>query len=151
MSDKPISKVEDVKSLTPHNEAIYEAGKTMLVESITVSREFCKFMITLGTSAIPIHLGLLKFVLPEHYILSFQQGLFASTPAILFLLSSIIFTIGYYPQSGKLSLDIPAEIETERTKTLKKRKNITLFGFVMFCVAALSMIYCVVYYLTTIN
>src|SRR5438067_13809864 len=100
MHDNPTPKIEDVQTLTPHNKALYEAGKTLLVESITVSRDFCKFMITLATSAIPIHLGLLKFVLPEHYVLSLRQGILASTPAVFFLLSAIIFTIGYYPQSG---------------------------------------------------
>ena len=150
MKSKTDAKVEDVIVLTPHNKALYEAGKTMLVESITVSREFCKFMITIATSAIPIHLGLLKFVLPEHYILTLSQGIFASIPAGLFLLSTIIFTIGYYPQTGKLSLDIIAEIESERTKTLTTRKNRTLFGFVTFCIATISMIFSVFYYLTTV-
>lgn len=145
------AKADDVKALSPHNNAIYEAGKALVVESITVSREFCKFMITLTTSAIPIHLGLLKFVLPEHYVLSLRQGVFASIPAIIFLFSTIIFTIAYYPQAGELSLDLPDEIEKERIKTLLIRKKITLFGFVFFCIATASMIFCIVYYLTTLN
>jgi len=111
-------KVSNVVSTTPHNEAIYEAGKTLLVESITTGREFCKFMITMSTSAIPIHLGLLKFVLPEKYTLSLSQGIFAVIPAFVFLIAAIIFTLGYYPQMGNFSLDIVEEIEAEREKTI---------------------------------
>jgi len=144
-------RVESVKEITPHNEALYEAGKALLVDSITVSREFCKFMITIATSAIPIHLGLLKFVLPENYTLKLIQGIFASIPAGLFLLSAIIFAIGYYPQTGKLSLDIMEEIAKERMKTIKSRKKMTIVGFTTFVLAALSMIICIIYYLITLN
>ncbi|MDB5228061.1 MAG: hypothetical protein JWN78_2254 [Bacteroidota bacterium] len=150
MGEELKSKVDDISILTPHNEALYEAGKTLLVESITVSREFCKFMITLSTSAIPVHLGLLKFVIPDHYVLSSNQGTFAAIPAFLFLISSIIFTVGLYPQIGNLSLDIPSEIEKERKKTLQSRKRFTFLGFVIFCTAVFLMIVCSVYYLTTV-
>ena len=71
-STKEIS-VENVEKTTPHNKALYEAGKSLLIDSINTGREFCKFMITISTSAIPIHLGLLKFVLPEKYTLNFQS------------------------------------------------------------------------------
>jgi hypothetical protein len=98
--------LEEVSAVTPHNRALYEAGKTLLIESITTGREFCKFMISVSTGAIPIYLGLLKFVLPEHYILSLEQGIFAVVPAVFFLTASVIFAIGYYPQAGRFYLDI---------------------------------------------
>ena len=143
--------VEDISIITPHNKALYEAGKTILVQSITVSRDFCKFMITLSTSAIPIHLGLLKFVVPEHYTLNLCQGIFASIPSFLFLISAIIFTFGYYPKTGIVSLDIPMQINREITKTLSDRKRINLIGFLVFSSAVILMILCVIYYLTTIS
>ena len=61
MNDPEKIEVSNVVQTTPHNDAIYEAGKTLLIDSITTGREFCKFMITMSTSAIPIYLGLLKF------------------------------------------------------------------------------------------
>ncbi|MBN1186446.1 MAG: hypothetical protein JXB49_29490 [Bacteroidales bacterium] len=152
MSKKAENSIEvsNVVNTTPHNEAIYEAGKTLLVESITTGREFCKFMITMSTSAIPIYLGLLKFVLPEKYILSLSQGIFAVIPAFVFLIAAIIFTIGYYPQIGKFSLDIVEEIEAEREKTIKNRRLLTWIGFTFFIVALIAMILCVLIFLTDI-
>jgi hypothetical protein len=143
--------IESVETTTPHNKALYESGKSILIDSINTGREFCKFMITVSTSAIPIHLGLLKFVLPKDYILSFQNGLIAIIPSILFLIAAIVFTIGYYPQIGLFSLDIIQEIENERTKTIKRRKVTTLWGFTIFIIATLSMILCITIFLTMIN
>ena len=64
--EKTKLELDSVGPLSPHNEALYEAGKEMLISSISTAREFCKFMITVLTGAIPLYLGLLKFVLPEN-------------------------------------------------------------------------------------
>lgn len=151
MNSKPSGTVEQVSAMTPHNQAIFEAGKSLITESITTGREFCKFMITVSTSAIPIHLGLLKFVLPDKYTLSFLQGLFGIIPAVVFLFSSIIFTIGYFPQVGTFSLDYPSEIERERNKTIKSRMTLIIIGFSVFAIASLLMILCVAYFLTILK
>ena len=143
--------VESVEATTPHNKALYEAGKSILIDSITTGREFCKFMITLTTSAIPVHLGLLKFFLTDKYTLTFHQDLIVTIPSILFLIASIIFTFGYYPKIGKFSLDIIQEIDNERTKTIKRRRKLTIWGFAVFAFAILFMIFCMTIYLTMIN
>jgi len=143
--------VENVTKVTPHNKALYETGKSLLVDSITTGRKFCKFMITVSTSAIPIHLGLLKFVLPEKYSLTFNQGIITVIPAIIFLIAAIVFTMGYFPQIGNFSLDIIEEIEKERTVTIKKRRKITSWGFIIFIIATLTMIICLTYILTDLN
>jgi hypothetical protein len=142
--------VTQIVDTSPHNEAIYEAGKSLLIESITTGRNFCKFMITMSTSAIPIYLGLLKFVMPEKYTLTFNQGIYAVIPAIVFLISAIIFTVGYYPQAGNFSLDIIEEIEREREKTIRKRKNLTWIGFSFFLLGLLSMIFSTMTFMTEI-
>jgi hypothetical protein len=142
--------VSQIVDTSPHNEAIYEAGKSLLIESITTGRDFCKFMITMSTSAIPIYLGLLKFVMPEKYTLTLNQGIYAVIPAIVFLISAIIFTVGYYPQAGNFSLDIIEEIEREREKTIRKRKNLTWIGFSFFLLGLLSMIFSTMTFMTEI-
>jgi hypothetical protein len=149
--EKKKIEVEQVTEVTPHNKALYETGKSILIDSITTGREFCKFMITLSTSAIPVHLGLLKFVLPDNYTFTFNQGIITVIPAIIFLIAAIIFTIGYYPQTGNFSLDIVKEIEEERTTTIKRRRKITVWGFIVFIIATLSMITCLTYILTDLN
>jgi len=132
--------LEEVSTVTPHNRALYEAGKTLLIESITTGREFCKFMISVSTGAIPIYLGLLKFVLPEHYTISLKQGILVVVPVVLFLIASVVFTFGYYPQAGRFSLDILNEIERERTKTIRRRAKLTWVGFSIFLIGALTAI-----------
>lgn len=129
-----------VSAVTPHNRALYEAGKNLLVESITTSRDFCKFMISMSTGAIPIYLALIKFVLPEKYTLTFNQSALVVIPAFLFLIASIVFTFGYFPQSGNFSLDIIEEIEWERKKTLEMRAKVTRIGFSLFLIGTIISI-----------
>ena len=49
-----MARVSNAQPITPHNDALYEAGKKLLVDSIETGREFCKLMITTWLSAIPI-------------------------------------------------------------------------------------------------
>jgi len=157
MNDQKENKTEnqdiellEVSPVTPHNRALYEAGKTLLVDSITIGRDFSKFMISLSIGAIPIYLGLIKFVLPEHYTLSLNQGAFIIAPAFLFLIASVVFTIGYYPQIGHFSLDIIDEIENERTKTINRRAKLTLVGFSIFLIGTITAIISIVMNLWTV-
>ena len=129
-----------VSAVTPHNRALYEAGKNLLVESITTSRDFCKFMISMSTGAIPIYLALIKFVLPDKYTLTFNQSALVVIPAFLFLIASIVFTFGYFPQSAYFSLDIIEEIERERKKTLEMRAKVTWIGFGLFLIGTIISI-----------
>jgi len=129
---------DEVALVTPTNQAIYEAGKEMLVESVNIGREFCKFMIGTSMSAIPIYLALVRFVLPEKYAMTLGLGLIGMIPAFMFLGAGIVFLVGYLPQTGVASLDIPEEIERERQRTAKRRYRLGLSGFVVFCIAVLS-------------
>jgi len=129
---------ENVTDVTPTNQAIYEAGKSTLIESISVGREFCKFMIGTSMSAMPIYLALLKFILPEKYVPSLQVGLLALIPPVLFLMAGVVFLIGYFPQIGTASLDIPEEIENERKTSVRRRYRLSIGGFTVFSVAVLT-------------
>lgn len=134
----PSVKATEVSAVTPTNQAIYEAGKSMLIESVGIGREFCKFMIGTSMGAIPIYLALLKFVLPEEYVPTVRVGILSLVPAVLFLVAGIIFLIGYFPQQGVASLDIPAEIESERRTTVRRRQRIGITGFTVFCISVVA-------------
>ena len=136
--EQPPLRASEVGPVTPTNKAIYEAGKSMLIESVSTGREFCKFMIGTSMGAIPIYLALLKFILPEKYVPTVGVGILSLIPAVLFLVAGIIFLIGYFPQQGIASLDIPAEIERERRTTVKRRQRIGVTGFTVFCVAIVA-------------
>ena len=124
----------EVSEVSPHNRALYEAGKSLLVESISTGREFCKYMTGTAMGAIPVYFALLKFVLPKDYVLRSQDEFYFLAPAVLFLASSVIFAIGYFPTKGKLSLDLPDEIERERSAAIKRRARYSAWGFTLFCV-----------------
>jgi hypothetical protein len=130
----------EVTEISPHSKAVYEAGKTMLVDSISTGREFCKTMIATSTGAIPIYLGILAFILPEDYALGIAAGVTVALPAIMYLLASIIFTIGYLPVVTQFSLDIVEQIEEERDKVINHRRKLINIGFTIFTLGTLLAI-----------
>jgi len=136
-NDDTVVQADVVEDVSPHNKALYEAGKSLLVESIGVGREFCKFMTTTALSAIPIYLALLKLVVPKDYILQSHAEVVFLAPPVMFLASSIVFVLGYFPRRGRLSLDLPVEIDSERTKTIVRRQRFALVGFVIFAAGVL--------------
>jgi len=130
-----IESVEDIGAVTPHNQALYEAGKSMLVESINTGREFCKFMTTTAIGAIPTYLALLKLVLPADYVLTSYGEVVFFIPVVLFIISTVLFVTGYLPQRGNLSLDIVNEIEQARRESINRRQTYAIWGFVVFLLA----------------
>jgi len=149
---KPIQNKNDVLKpeilsivdVSPHSKALYEAGKSLLIDSITTAREFCKSMITISTGAIPIYLGMLSYLLPKDYSLGVGAGITIAFPAIGFLIAAIIFVGGYLPITSKFSLDIIDEIEHERDKVIIHRSRFIWAGVVVFIISTLSAISAIV-------
>lgn len=124
----------EVSVITPHNKALYEAGKSLLVDSVKTGREFCKFMIGVATGAIPTYLGLLKFALnggPRRF--GAPESLYLIPPT-LFLVAAIVFVIGFFPKRSNFSLDVVEEIEEERRKIVTRRQRLATAGFTLFVV-----------------
>src|SRR3990172_1786906 len=136
--------VISVGEVSPHNKAVYEAGKSMLIDSISTGREFCKSMIATCTGAIPIYLGILTFLLPEQYILGVKAGITVALPAVLFLVASVFFTVGYFPVTKEFSLDLVSEIERERNATIKYRNKLIWIGITFFVMGTLMAIIVIV-------
>jgi hypothetical protein len=136
--------VANVSGITPHNRALYEAGKEILNQSISVGREFCQFMIGICTGGISVYLAILSFLLPEKYTLGIVKGLLDALPALFFLAASIIFAIGYFPVQTEFSLDIPQEIENARRVSIQHRKRSAVLGFVFFSIGVVAAIVIVI-------
>jgi hypothetical protein len=135
--------VQQIGVISPHSKALYEAGKAILLDSITTGREFCKSMIGTSTGAIPLYLGLLTFLLPEKFVLGSAGGVTIATPAIGFLLAAILFTLGYLPISGRFSLDLIEEIEQALEKNLAYRKRFIWSGLTVFVLSTLLAIWAI--------
>ena len=136
--------VERVSAISPHSEALFEAGKAILKDSVVTGREFCKSMIRTATGAIPVYLGILVFILPEGFALGIGAGLTIAVPAVGFLIATTLFTIGYFPLSYKFSLDIIDEIEEALEKTIAYRQCFIRSGMVVFIVSTLLAILAII-------
>jgi hypothetical protein len=136
--------VDSVQALTPHTRVLYEAGASLLADSVKTSREFCKSLIGIGTGAIPIYLATLALVLPDNYHPTVAQGLRILTPVAAFLLAAICAAVGYLPKTTELSLEILEEIRTERNRLIRWRRTAGIIAFVLFLLAVCGAIAIVV-------
>ena len=150
-TNKPKKKVAEnsiqvvsVTDVTPHSKALYEAGKSLLIDSVTTAREFCKSMITISTGAIPIYLGILSYLFPKDYVLGVEAGVTLAVPAIGFLIAAVIFVGGYLPITSKFSLDLIEEIERERDKIISHRRRFVWSGVIVFIISTVAAISAVV-------
>ncbi|NWL16375.1 hypothetical protein FHG08_11800 [Pseudoalteromonas sp. Scap03] len=130
--------VEDVKPITPHTEAILNAGSRLLSESIETGREFCKSMISFSIAAIPAYIGLLKLFIPKDTLISSIVSPIWLLPILLFILSASIFVFGYLPVRKLVSLELPDAIENAIEKQINRRFWLGVIGFVLLCVGIAS-------------
>ena len=126
--------------VTPHNQALYEAGKDMLVGSLAVGRDFCNFMVGVSTGGIPLYLAILALALPKDYRPDWWHGVLEIIPAAAFLAAAILFAIGLFPRNASFSLDEPDAIDKARGKAISWRRRFSAIGFVIFSLAALASI-----------
>lgn len=144
MKNNPTSKTNkgiiQGQPITPHTLAFYDLGKNMLVDSMVASRDYCKTMMGSCTGAIPIYLGILTFLLPENYRLGLGAGGLISLPAIGFLIATIIFSSGYLPLTGQISLDLVEKIEDEYNRIIKRRSRLISIGQYFFVSSTLGAI-----------
>jgi hypothetical protein len=132
--------VVDVAPMSPHNTGLYEAGKTLLVESVAVGRDFCKAMITIATGGIPTYVVLVGLAVGKSFRPTFVQGAVLSMAPASFLLAAAAFAMGYFPKRSTFSLDVPSEIDAARKDTLTKRMRWSGIGFGLLMLAiALSL------------
>lgn len=122
---------------SPHTEALYEAGKKLLVDSIEVGREFCKFMVGVSTGAIPLYLALVGLATGRSYRPSLVEGTALLVPPAVFLAAAAVFTFGYFPVRSSVSLEVLDEIDAARLATVNRRYRAATRGFALFTLAVL--------------
>ncbi len=129
--------------LTPHERALYEAGKSLLLDSVATAREFCKSMIATSTAAIPVYLGILTFLLPKDPALGTVGGWTIALPAVGYLAAAILFTLGYLPSAHRFSLDVIAEIQQALEQNLARRTRFIWAGLAVFVLSTLYAIFAI--------
>jgi hypothetical protein len=141
-------RVTEARPASPHTEALVDAGKDILVQSVAVGREFCKFMIGTSTAAIPTYLALVGLATGKAFRPSVGEGVALVAPAVLFLVAAGVFAVGYFPGRVALSLESPDSIETARAQIIDRRNRLSALGFGLFAVSVLAAIAGAVYALT---
>lgn len=123
---------------SPHEKAIAEAGRLMLLDAVVIGREFCKFMIGVASGAVPVYLGLAEWVRTGGKGLSRTDQLVTAAPVVMLLISSAVFAFGYLPIRGRFSLDVIEDIETQRSDAITKRHYSAVVGFLIFLAGVCS-------------
>ena len=126
------ARVEAAAAETPTETALFEAGKTLLVETVQVGREFNKFMVGVATGAIATYLSLIGLAVGKNYRPTVEEGIALLASPALFLLAAAVFAFGYFPVKGTISLDLPDDIEKARKETADRRYTCAFIGFVLF-------------------
>ena len=119
---------------SPHNAALYEAGKALLVDSVTAGRDFCRFMIGVSTGAIPVYMVLIGLIVGKEYRPKLGDGIVLLAAPSVFLVAAAVFAVGVFPFGQSLSLDLPEEIERVRVRLLSRRRQVAILGFIAFAV-----------------
>ncbi|MDD4987031.1 MAG: hypothetical protein PHQ43_14935 [Dehalococcoidales bacterium] len=133
-------------NLDREGEAFLEYARMRILNSPNTRVEFCKYMITVSTGAVPIYLGLFSFVVTRKSThLSGCQFALAITPACLFLLSAIVFVLGYLPRSGHTDFGSIAVIREEYRNDLARRRYLINIATAVFFTAGLLAILVVVF------
>ena len=127
--------VSQSEAVTPINAALYETGKQILTNSLSVASSFCTAMVTVSTGAVAIYTGLFALVLPQNFYLGFPTDLVAVIPALGLLAAALCFARGAYPRLEQMTLSNPNSIRAYRNATLKARADFTFWGFVLLCLS----------------
>jgi len=102
----------------------------MLSDSISIGREFSKFMITVATGSIPIYLSLVALLgvreSPSWCLL---------VPPGIFIAAVVLFVLAHFPRYGNFSLEIAEEIEAARLRAMSGRDALLQAGMAMFLIA----------------
>jgi hypothetical protein len=124
--------------LTESDKAMLEAGKKLLVDSIDVGREYCKYMIGIASGAIPTYTAVLKLGVAEKFVPTVGQYVIWAAPAVLFLLASLAFSMGYFPGKTEIAIDNMAGIAQVRTAIIDRRRCWSITGVSLFTVGVLA-------------
>ena len=132
-STKRIVAIAEVTSPTIQDEALLEAGRRLLLNSVDDSRNYCQQMISVATGAIPIYLAILKLWFPSDEVAPARVSTFFAAPAFLFLLAALSFSLGYLPLQYEMNIGNLDSIEDVRSRLMRHRAKWGFIGLSLFC------------------
>jgi len=124
------------RPLSSDHRIIQAVGEDLIRQSLVTGQEFCKFMISTCTGAIPVYIALLTLAISVQKAAG-GYTILAMVPPLLYLVAMLLFTAGYQPAAGQFSLDVINEIEAFREKTIRRRNTWIKAGVSFFTLATL--------------
>jgi hypothetical protein len=100
----------NMQALSSQDEALVEAGKSLLTSSVTTGRDFAKTMAPVCTAAITLYFAALKAIAPNKSQFSPWDGALIVVPSLAFLLASVFFVVAYAPRLRAISLNIVSDL-----------------------------------------
>lgn len=126
--------VEDSEALSPHQQAMLKAGEKLIVESIQTGREFCKALVGVAFSAVPIYVGLVGLVIPKDTAPAKTIGLVWVVPVVIFLVAASVAVFGYLPERRLVSIDLPEELKNMVSGSIARRYWSSVAAFALLVV-----------------
>lgn len=124
------------RPLEPNDQALLAFGTKLYTDSVSVTIDYGKTMITLISGFFAAYFALLKFLGIE----TTSSTVFQSLPnmwwaPVLFILSIVIFAVGVvlpFPQA--ISLNDPASLETARNRLIWTKYAFSIVGTAIFLI-----------------
>lgn len=126
-----------VTPLSAHGQRLIDEGYKLLFDSIPVTRDIAKTMISISLSGIPAFIALAKLknggatdssgCLPGA---TFES--LVLLPPFLFLMSALLYLAAYLPVVFKLDPRVPATVENARQKIYKRRLFFLILASLLF-------------------
>jgi hypothetical protein len=132
-SEEPI----EAKPLSVTTELEMELGKRMIYDSLTSMNDYAKFMIGFNGVLAGLYSGLLKF-LPQE-ALQKVNPVILFVPVLAFVLSAIVFTVAYFPQKERISLERPSSILRAYAELMNRKKQWSEIGTIFFILSVTIM------------
>jgi hypothetical protein len=124
--------------LTFEDHVLQEAAKEIVLESLPIGREFCKFMVGFASGAVPVYLGLVNLFLPSNFAFASSDRAYLGLPVLGFMLAALLFVWGYMPKSDPFDLNESTSIEAHRRDAIRKRSRLGVAGFGVFMIAVIG-------------
>ncbi|HEY9763063.1 MAG TPA: hypothetical protein V6D07_11100 [Trichocoleus sp.] len=126
------------QSVATYYKSLYTAvGQKILLDRLNTGRDFCKLMLILSLGAIPVYLLLFIMAIPYDSDAGKTAGMMILSPALLFLITAIVFAAGFlWVTAGPIS-DSVNEIERASRKIILRRNQFIALGSLCFLSASI--------------
>jgi hypothetical protein len=136
---EPNKNIYEIASITLFDTSMIENGKTMIKDAITTTKEFCKSMMSFSIGGIAVYTSLIGIIKSKDSIPMNSKIGAIFLPALLFVLATILFILGYMPYIGKMNIENIQSITSTYKKAVTIRMILIILGVLILLLGLLFM------------